>query len=361
MVRAAFVMEQHIGHRAYYENLRRFIDQSSSVEVSWIPITYQHAGILASLPLLPDHLVGTLSGRSEVRQALKNATYDVALFNTQVPAAIAGSIVRRKPYVLCTDITPLQYDEMSEQYGHRADDGGLLSRYKHWANVNLFRNAAKVLPWSSWAKASLMADYGVASEQIVVIPPGVDLDVWKPGTAVPDGPLQILFVGGDLYRKGGDVLLQAFRLLPEGCANLHLVTRTSLPPERGVAVYNTMQPNSPELMALYQSAHLFVLPTKAEAFGIALVEACAVGLPVIATAVGGVTDIVVEGENGFLTAADDVHALADHLQQLAANPGLRQQLGWASRRRAEELFDARQNAARVAQIVVESAAGEFHG
>jgi len=359
MVRAAFVMEQHIGHRAYYENLRRFIDQSSQIEVSWVQVTYEYAGILARLSILPDNLRGTMSGRNEVQKGLQKLSYDVALFNTQVPAVIGGSIVRRKPYILSTDITPIQYDRMGEHYNHQADNGGLLSRYKHWANVNLFRNAVKILPWSTWTRASLIEDYGVEEERIAVIPPGVDLETWKPGTAVHNGPLQILFVGGDLYRKGGDVLLEAFRSLPEGSANLNLVTRTQLPPEAGVTIYNNMQPNSPQLVALYQAADVFVLPTKAEAFGIAVVEACAAGLPVIATAVGGVTDIVAQGENGFLMVPDDAEALTNHLRQLAEYPRLRQQMGFASRLRAECHFDARQNAADVVRIVVESATNEY--
>lgn len=350
-VRAAFVMEQHIGHRAYYENLRRFVDQASQIEVSWIRVTYEPAGLWMRLPMIPSHLRGTLSGRAEVLTGLREAIYDVALFNTQVPAAIGGALVSRKPYILCTDITPLQYDQMSEYYDHRVDRSGFLSRYKHRANVRLFNHAARILPWSTWTRSSLLDDYGVKSEQITVVPPGVDLEVWKPGAEKMSGPLRILFVGGDLLRKGGDVLLAAFRMLPVGTAELHLVTRTVIPLEAGITVYNDMQPNSPDLIRLYQQADVFVLPTKAEAFGIAVVEACAAGLPVIATDVGGIIDIVVEGENGFLIPPEDPTILANRLEQLVQNTELRRKLGMAARKRAELYFDARQNAARVIKIV----------
>ena len=57
-----------------------------------------------------------------------------------------------------------------------------------------------------------------------------------------------------------------------------------------------LNPNDGALLSLYQSSDLFVLPTEAEAFGIAAIEASAVGLPVIATRVGGLTDVVVDGE-----------------------------------------------------------------
>ena len=55
-------------------------------------------------------------------------------------------------------------------------------------------------------------------------------------------------MGGDLHRKGGDVLLKAFRSLPAGSAELILVTRTKLPAEAGVTVYNNLQPNSAALI-----------------------------------------------------------------------------------------------------------------
>jgi glycosyltransferase involved in cell wall biosynthesis len=170
---------------------------------------------------------------------------------------------------------------------------------------------------------------------------------------VEDGPLQILFVGGDLARKGGEDLLAAFRALAPGSAELHLVTRAPLPPEPGVRVYNDLRPNSPELIALYRACDLFVLPTKAEAFGIAAVEASAAGLPVIATAVGGLTDIVIDGETGLHMPPGDVAMLTRHLRLLIEDPALRRRLGLAARARAEARFDARVNAARIVDLLQE--------
>lgn len=361
MIHVTFVMEQHLGHRAYCENLKRFFDSVPEVTATWVPVTYTNSlAVWSDWSFLPERLKGTLNGRFQVRKSLRHTPADVLLFNTQVPAAIAGKLVQQKPYLLSIDITPIQYDKMAVYYGHKPDGIGFFSHYKHKVNANLLAKAAYLLPWSSWVRDSLIQDYQIPPERIMVVPPGVDLDQWRPRSEFSDGPLKILFVGGDFYRKGGDILRDAFRQLPPGRAELHMVTRTQLEPEANVHVYNNLQPNSPELIKLYQTADVFVLPTKAEAFGIAAVEASAAGLPVVATAVGGLPDIVVANETGFLVEPGDVSALARCLHQLVENPHLRRQLGQGARQRAEQYFDARRNAAHILELLQTTVARNNH-
>lgn len=355
-VRATFIVEQHIGHYTYYRNLRRFVDQDPSIAATWVEVTYhQPRGFWERLPALPPSLRGTLRGRSQARCGLKQTQADVYFFNTQVPAALAGRIVRRHPYIIATDLTPLQYDRLAPLYHHKSDAPGLLRAYKQHVNRALFCSADRLLPWSTWARSSLIEDYGVAPAKIEVVPPGVDLSTWTPGAKESPGLLRILFVGGDFERKGGDVLLRAFRMLPPGTAELSLVTRTQIPGTEDIHVYNDMQPNSPELIKLYHNSDVFVLPTEAEAFGIAAVEASACGLPVIATGIGGLPDIVLDGETGFLTIPGDVTGLAERLRLLAGDRDRCQRMGKAARAHAEQAFDARRNANRVVHHLTEVA------
>ena len=376
MMQATFVMEQHLGHRTFYQNLRRFVDQQAAASFGaeafvprWVEVTYvQPGGVYERLRFLPASLCGTLRGRAQVRAGLRGAPATAAFFNTQVPAVLGGGVTRRQPYVISTDITPIQYDRMGQHYGHTVARAGPLRAYKHWVNRRVFGGAAAVLPWSTWVRQSLIADYNVSPSRIEVIPPGVDLELWQPdagrvaldpaavdATTAGDAPLRILFVGGDMHRKGGDVLLQAYQALrAAGLAaafELHLVTRSPAPSGEGVVAHHGLRPNTPELIAVFRASDVFVLPTEAEAFGIAAVEAAAAGLPAIVTDVGGLTDVVVEGETGFLIRPGDVQTLVARLRLLAADPGLRLRLGRAARARAEARFDARKNAARIVEIL----------
>jgi glycosyltransferase involved in cell wall biosynthesis len=357
MVRAAFFMEQHIGHRAYYENLRRFVESCPEIRSNWVEVNYhEEGGMLSSLPFLPDRVKATLAGRSQVRKNIPRDA-NIYFFNTQVPAVIGGAARLKQPYVLATDITPIQYDRMGELYNHPQERSRLLTRYKNAATTNTLRRAAQLLPWSSWVKKSLIEDYGTDPAKVEVLPPGIDLSLWHPSSP-PDGPIKILFVGGDFSRKGGDILLEAYSAIsacvPAGSLELLLVTRSKIPVRPGVQVFSDLHPNSPDLLRLYQSSHIFVLPSLAEAYGIAALEACAAGLPVITSRVGGFEDIVEEGTNGFLVPAGQVAPLFEALLRLVPDPALRENMGSASRERAERFFNAEKNAARLVHILDEA-------
>lgn len=91
----------------------------------------------------------------------------------------------------------------------------------------------------------------------------------------------------------------------------------------------------PELLS---SSSVFVLSSSSEALPVSVLEAMAAGLPVVATRVGGVPELVVDGETGFLVPPSDAAALAAALQRLLDDPELRARLGAAGRARAEEHF-----------------------
>jgi spore coat protein SA len=93
-----------------------------------------------------------------------------------------------------------------------------------------------------------------------------------------------------------------------------------------------------ELAPWYASAHVLVNPSSSESFGMTLVEAMAQGLPVIASRVGGMPEIVVDGETGLLIAPGETGALADAMRRLLADAPLRDRMGQAGYRRASELF-----------------------
>jgi glycosyltransferase involved in cell wall biosynthesis len=87
-----------------------------------------------------------------------------------------------------------------------------------------------------------------------------------------------------------------------------------------------------------QGLDIFVLPSRTEGFSNALIEAMACGLPVIATTVGANPEVIVEGESGLLVKPGVPQLLAERLEELARDPGLRFRLGRAGRRRVGEVF-----------------------
>ena len=110
-----------------------------------------------------------------------------------------------------------------------------------------------------------------------------------------------------------------------------------------------------EVLALHRAADAAVLSSAWENFPLAVVEALAVGTPVVSTDVGGVAEVVRDGENGLLVPAGDPAALAAALWRIVAEPGLRERLAAAAapsveRLRPEHVY------ARLERILAEAAA-----
>jgi glycosyltransferase involved in cell wall biosynthesis len=356
MVRATLFMEQHVGLYTYYINLRNYIDSTGGIEPTWVLVTYyKRGGFWERIPFLPDRVSSAFRGRAQVKEGIARTTSDVLFFNTQVPATFAHKTVRGRPYVISTDVTAVQFDRLRKGYGLRPRRDGLMQAYKHSINVRVLSGAARLLPWSRWVADSLVSDYGVDPEKIEVVPPGVDLGQWSPAQARAGGPVKILFVGAELERKGGLLLLQAFRALRDLGVELHLVTRERLPAEPGLSVYNDMRPNSDALKRLFAGSDIFCLPTLADCLPLVLCEAGAASLPSVATDLAAVPEIAVEGETGFLIDPGDVQGLIERLRTLVVDPELRRRMGRAARQHVERHYDARRNGERIVSCLREAA------
>ncbi|WP_175921547.1 glycosyltransferase family 4 protein [Burkholderia latens] len=96
----------------------------------------------------------------------------------------------------------------------------------------------------------------------------------------------------------------------------------------------------------YQEATLFCLPSRFESFGIVALEAMFYGVPVVATRVGGLAELVDDGVTGYLVEPDDAAALARAMHAIAGDPALRERMGQAARERAQRLYGAEAVVAR---------------
>ena len=105
-----------------------------------------------------------------------------------------------------------------------------------------------------------------------------------------------------------------------------------------------------EIDAHYDAADVFVHASFAEGIPVVLMEAMAHGLPVVATTVMGVGELVRHGRNGLLVRPGRPDQLAEALEKLAADPERRRRLGEAGRRAVEREFDVRASAARMREL-----------
>jgi len=147
----------------------------------------------------------------------------------------------------------------------------------------------------------------------------------------------ILYFGDVTEDKGVGTLLAAYRQL-EGAPPLVLVGRQELEGAGevpGVLALDPM-PHPVAIEAVRRSLFTAAPSLLPESFGIVALEAAAAGKPVLATALGGLRDVVLDGETGFLVAPGDAGGLAAAMGRLIAEPGLRERMGEAARQRARE-------------------------
>jgi glycosyltransferase involved in cell wall biosynthesis len=165
---------------------------------------------------------------------------------------------------------------------------------------------------------------GIAANKLALVRNGVPVSAPAPSITPssvewPPGKLRILFVGRFDRQKGVDVLLRAMAELTEsafasiiGGAVVGDSSIDSVP--QNVRVYGWLSPG--HLEAFYESADVVVIPSRWEGFGLVAVEAMRAGLPVIASNVGGLSEIVDDGVTGVLIPPDDPSALVQALQSL---------------------------------------------
>lgn len=165
-----------------------------------------------------------------------------------------------------------------------------------------------------------------------------------------NGKFKILFVGRHIERKGITYLIEAAKHLPADRFEIRIVGVGDLTDKltAQAAAYPQVTFTgklSPEALEYeYRTANVFTLPAivdskgDTEGLGVVLIEAMELGLPIVASNVGGIPDVVVNGQSGLLVPEKDPVALANAFKTLATNPGLIKELLAGSRKRIAECF-----------------------
>lgn len=189
-------------------------------------------------------------------------------------------------------------------------------------------------------------DLAPAPTPIEVIPNFVDPTVFHPATAPSAGPPVIVHVSNFRPIKRVPQVVEAFaRVAAHTPARLRLIgdgperpAVEALVAQHGLGDRVELLGKQPDLGPLLRDCALFLLPSRDESFGLAALEALASGVPVIASAVGGLPEVVRQGETGWLVPADDPGAMADRALALLRDPARRETMARAARADAEARF-----------------------
>jgi glycogen synthase len=244
-----------------------------------------------------------------------------------------------------------------------------------WVERTAYENADGVVAVSSSMKADVQDLYDVDPERVRTIYNGIDIDQYSPRFSEevlreydvdPDQPF-VLFVGRITRQKGILHLVRAIHHMDPDvqvvlCAGApdteeigaemeQLVDEAQAQTDNRIVWIAEMLPRE-DVITMYSHAEVFVCPSVYEPFGIINLEAMACKTPVVASAVGGIPEIIVEGETGLLVNFEaeggDSHepadpaafaqALADGVNALMADPERRATMGEAARTRVETVF-----------------------
>jgi glycosyltransferase involved in cell wall biosynthesis len=219
-----------------------------------------------------------------------------------------------------------------------------------WEGERAALATARAVVVTSAETAAALRPYGVSPQRIVVVEPGTDpAPLSRGSSARGGGPVQLLCVGTLTPRKGHDLLLRAlaglrhhdWRLDCAGSATRDLATAAALV-ERAAALglldrvswRGELGPAAME--AAWDAADLLVSPSRYEGYGMAVAEALAHGLPVVATDVGAVASLVGE-EAGLVVPVDDLPALEQALDRLLGDGATRVRLAAGAARARQRL------------------------
>jgi len=261
-------------------------------------------------------------------------------------AGYLAKVLYAVPFVAtCHSLEPLRpwkVDQMGKGY-----------EVSTWMEKTGIEGADKVIAVSKIMKEDILKYFAVRADRVEVIHNGIDLDTWTQKEMTPELKKRygiedeyILFIGRPTPQKGMEYLIDAMEHIPcqlvmgaVGADTREYEDRMRAKVQENkkiVWIHELLKEE--EYMQLYTSARVFVCPSIYEPFGIINLEAMSCKTPVVASAVGGILEVVVHEETGLLVEPANPRKMADAVNKLLKDPEMARMLGENSRRRVEELF-----------------------
>lgn len=262
------------------------------------------------------YMIRTLSGiaAEEVRKDIYAFVFQTqSLF--KCPPGIYGNFI----YTDHTNLNNLNYT----QTGRREY---LASKWFRKTEFKIYHEATATFVMSGNIRKSLIRQYNVPADKVFLVYAGADGKHEVNQDSKKFRNKNIVFVGKDWKRKGGPLLVDAFRLIlkkiPDATLNI-----IGCNPEIKVenCTVSGVLPRE-EIIKAYNSATVFCLPTRREPFGMVFIEAMYNRLPVVCPAVGATTDLIENGRNGYLVPYD-AEIFAEKIMLVLRNPAHAESLG----------------------------------
>jgi glycosyltransferase involved in cell wall biosynthesis len=364
------------GHAAQFLNFRDSCPPEIDERSIWVGLDFAKSDDwLANLRYVPTRLQRARHEMWHFRRQLgTKIKLDDALFVASWNLRFVPHM-RRHPSYFYVDFSPSLMRGMSPWYDHFYRKSALVQAGRELLARALPRSARAIFAMSRWCANGVKKDYGIEPARVHVVPGGANLKRWHyADRSGHSGKVRILFVGGELRRKGGEHLLSWAEQASPGKVQVDIVTWAGQLPVKvnrllgnpgpfdvssrdlgpwlpHVCVHLGLKPNMPELQALFESADIFCLPTQADFSSIASLEAMATGLPVVVGGVGGIPELIEHGKTGFLVEPGDVKTLSQALQPLIEDRALRLNVGRAARQACEQQFNTERQLREIVQII----------
>jgi glycosyltransferase involved in cell wall biosynthesis len=306
---------------------------------------------------------------ARLRNLLQDGDFDVVHFHLPHTAAlgrlVAASMPRaRRPAIVYTEHSLWNKMAVLVRVVNRAGIGLdqsliVVSEAAHEALPRMLRPRARVIVHGVDLTA---ADAAVAERP-------APRSWWRAELGIPDGDLMILTVANLRPEKGYDTLLDAARLVVDRGLPVRFVSVGRGSEEEAMAERHrslglgdrfTFLGLREDVLRLLVAADVFVLPSRQEGLPVVLMEATSVGLPIAATAVGGVPQVLTDGVDGLVVAPDSPPDLADAIGRLVEDPLLRDRLGAGAKSRSA-MFDVAGASAEIEGIYRDVTAGRRVG
>jgi glycosyltransferase involved in cell wall biosynthesis len=228
------------------------------------------------------------------------------------------------------------------------------SRFQYWMEKQCAQRADLVLTNSAHLARRYRAECHVPVERVRALPLGFELPKTQPDPVKLLGDCEgnpiVLFVGWVAPQKGIDVLFRAMRLVRAEQPKVRLILAGTVTSRfrsgfevflqsAGSWVQHVGAVPQDRIFAMMQRATLVVIPSRTESFGRVAVEAQLCGRPVVASAVGGLLEVVEDGTTGLLVPPEDVDALAGAILQLLNSPSFAAEMGHRARKSAEPRYE----------------------